>query len=854
VLFGGVPAPSVVFVSEHELTVMTPLGQTPGVVSITVTNPDGDSDTLPLAYTFTGSGAIRFKDPYPSLDMLTATGQVSSDPSVVAVHGVDRTGAQADGVTKLVFEYAVESAGTVHVVLDDDSNPNNTQPSALSVGSMTALSGGVPQTTVTVSTNAVNGHYLAHAVYTVPQDFIRTSLDNTLSTRPIWVRATFTSSGGTVYPAASSFFNLHRPGVLYFSGMWGSPDTFGWPVMSDPRWITSVEDYAATNASTFAANAETAKAAIRQLRKKTNDAGIAGTRFSVFAHSMGGVLFKIFIGGGSASYTRLDNFFAGDVYELVPVDSPFTGSYLAPFVQALASTPIWGPTFAQKMADLDMPIDKGCMQSLDPQSRDILNIAAATGTFHAMVGWGGKEMLAAGIAILDDKKLKGLENTLKFFDYTMDQYLLQCASGTGHDFIVCTNSQFGGLSGSSATSFHYQNAQERAIHFDSICQESQPSSEAERLLNTPTVDAGTWAMSLPATSQIAPALGEQGGEKTLSGARSAFRAIDLLHSSIVAGACIAMSGGTCVSVAEAAPNLHTSQHVVSGSVVITSPAPGSTVYAGSTLTVSAVGNNGFTITRGLVSSRAFSSEADSGPNFTTQVIVPPSYVGPLTIKLLAKDSANNILEAAPVMVTVVVPGGVSLQGLSADKVSLLWESPTRQLRVYGLYSDGVKRELTDTGGVTYSVVDTGIADISSGGVVTANAVGATLCHVSYENKTLDITLDVSGVRPNITLQKTGSTISWANQGSGITYDVVRGSLGTLRSSVGNFTIAVDSSFNKCQLITTQVVDSANPAAANGFFYLMRTSRERLYDESPFWGTRSQIGLRTAEIETSGLCP
>jgi hypothetical protein len=125
VLFGGVPAPSVVFVSEHELTVMTPLGQTPGVVSITVTNPDGDSDTLPLAYTFTGSGAIRFKDPYPSLDMLTATGQVSSDPSVVAVHGVDRTGAQADGVTKLVFEYAVESAGTVHVVLDDDSNPNS---------------------------------------------------------------------------------------------------------------------------------------------------------------------------------------------------------------------------------------------------------------------------------------------------------------------------------------------------------------------------------------------------------------------------------------------------------------------------------------------------------------------------------------------------------------------------------------------------------------------------------------------------------------------------------------------------------------------------------------------------------
>ncbi len=85
VYFGSVPARSVTFVSEHELSVLPPLWHVPGIVDVTVVNTDGTSDTLLAAYTFTGSDTyVRLKDPVPML--LTSDGGVRNDPSFVAAH------------------------------------------------------------------------------------------------------------------------------------------------------------------------------------------------------------------------------------------------------------------------------------------------------------------------------------------------------------------------------------------------------------------------------------------------------------------------------------------------------------------------------------------------------------------------------------------------------------------------------------------------------------------------------------------------------------------------------------------------------------------------------------------------
>jgi hypothetical protein len=116
-------------------------------------------------------------------------------------------------------------------------------------------------------------------------------------------------------------------------------------------------------------------------------------------------------------------------------------------------------------------------------------------------------------------------------------------------------------------------------------------------------------------------------------------------------------------------------------------------------------------------------------------------------------------------------------------------------------------------------------------------------------------VEVGEIRPTLTLQKPGF-ISWPYQGLAITYDVVRGKLSALRASGGNFADTfVGITCIKDDFANVTAADSVDPPSGDGFFYLMRESSTRSYDESPFWATRSQIGQRTTEIMAApGSCP
>jgi hypothetical protein len=759
--------------------------------------------------------------------------------------------------------------------------------------------------------------------------------------------------------------------------------------MNDPRWIIHRADYGATNDVTFAENVAVPPRIVAELRKKINDRGIAGTRFFVFAHSMGAVLFKIYMGGTGAPYARADNFFMGDVHALVSVDAPFFGAPLATFMQYLASLPGVGQQFVELMEQLGMSVDRGCMESLDPASRDTLDIPSAPGAFHAFVGWGGRELRSAGVQLLDDFHLDMLERVLRAFNYTFDNVLPKCE--LGDDFVVCTDSQQGGLPNSAVDNFHYVDWSAKAIHLDSICTESSPSTAAERLLNTPMTNASVWASVLPGAPPLplAPsngpstirefdtpyaatggdgislALSKQGADVALSWSGAASRLWTSLSPSLATGVCVAVSGSSatdahgllvptntyyevgpdslCVpteslsialvspasgsarggyritifgsaftadtkvkigsfyaddvvvvngstltcrmmpgapgqttltvmnGVAETASAIfsYTDPGPIPGRVDITAPTNGAVIAAGSTIAVQALGSDGFTIARALVSSSRFSSDddQDAGPGFTTTVTIPVDMIGEVTIRLLANDANSNLKSAAPVTVTVVPPGNVSLVRLDSEKATLLYATPTRQLRVYGIYSDGIRREVTHAPGVLfemdtqdprkpeYPYNGTGVAVVDADGVITAKTRGTTLCHVSYSGRSIDIVVEVAEIRPTMTLQKPGF-ISWPYQGSAITYDVIRGELSALRASGGNFAEpSIGITCIKDNFTNVTAADVVNPPSGDGFFYLMRESRTLSYEESPFWPTRSQVSQRTTQIMAApGACP
>jgi hypothetical protein len=308
---------------------------------------------------------------------------------------------------------------------------------------------------------------------------------------------------------------------------------------------------------------------------------------------------------------------------------------------------------------------------------------------------------------------------------------------------------------------------------------------------------------------------------------------------------------------------------VPGTAEITAPATGTVFAAGSTMTVSAIGTGGFRIARALVSGHGFVSDADedAGDGFSTHVTLPPDSMGPITVHVLARDANGNVKIAFPVTITAVVPGNVTLLRLDAEHVTLLYASPTRQLHVFGIYSDGMRRELTHAPGVTfemdtqdirkpnYPYNGTGVAVVDASGLITAKTKGTTVCHIAYAGIAVDVVVEVAEIRPSVTLQKPGF-ISWPYQGPGITYDLIRGKLSALRATRGGF---ADPSIGmvciKNDFANVTAADASNPSPGEGFFYLMRESRTLSYEESPFWPTRSQFAFRTEEINTaSASCP
>lgn len=511
VLFGAVPALSVAWLSENELVALPPLLHPPGTVDVTVENPDGESDALLAGYTFLGeddsTGFIRIKDPVPSI--LAGGSAVPNDPLFVARHGNEdeRTGVIADGVTELVLELELLGPGSVHFLLDDDEVPENRAPAATDVGTLEPLDRTNTGTGIVVPAHPLpDGRVVAHAVYRAPLSFIRGPADEPLGERPVHIAATWIPAAGEPLPIDGRVLALHRVPILFVGGIWSKADSIRWPMMTDPRWITHHADYRQTSARSFGENAPVPPNALRELRDLVRERGIAATRFFVFAHSMGGVLFRIFMSETGAPYRRPDNFMAGDVHALVTSATPHFGSNLADVFWQASRTPL-GPSLIALSRWLEMDISQGGVASLRTASPDTLGMRVTPGRFHVITAWGGQEMRQLGIGIAGaHPRLRAIEKLLALTSRAYEDVFLACDDGD--DFVVCTVSQQGGLDPPFESDFHHVGAGARAIHLESIAWEEAPSLRAIELVNAPVTDETVWASELPAVASVSPWAGE----------------------------------------------------------------------------------------------------------------------------------------------------------------------------------------------------------------------------------------------------------------------------------------------------------------------------------------------------------
>jgi hypothetical protein len=131
---------------------------------------------------------------------------------------------------------------------------------------------------------------------------------------------------------------------------------------------------------------------------------------------------------------------------------------------------------------------------------------------------------------------------------------------------------------------------------------------------------------------------------------------------------------------------------------------------------------------------------------------------------------------------------------------------------------------------------------------------AEVCGDGVDNDCDGIADDATALARTSAMSVTAAgSISWSPITGANGYDVVRGSLGILASSHGNFALATAACLGN-DLTSTSVSDPAVPATGQGTWYLVRG--ENCAGPGTFdSGAASQVGSRDAEILASGhACP
>jgi len=175
--------------------------------------------------------------------------------------------------------------------------------------------------------------------------------------------------------------------------------------------------------------------------------------------------------------------------------------------------------------------------------------------------------------------------------------------------------------------------------------------------------------------------------------------------------------------------------VSSPAIQITSPAPGTIVAPGQSLSVTVASPTGITITQAAVAGDTawgFSNTATSLPAQLTISIPASTSEGNHPLTAFA-STPQGFLQSSPVLVDVEradLP-----KALALDPGTIMLSSPgqTLPLSLVGTFSDGTTLDLTNSSNVTYSSSVQTIATVDNNGVVTAQGSGTTQVSALYQS-------------------------------------------------------------------------------------------------------------------------
>jgi pimeloyl-ACP methyl ester carboxylesterase len=710
--------------------------------------PLGAWDVNPQA----GANGSKFLDANPPANTCRASGSpnLSTDPNVLSACGQTVKAAATDGVTQLLMRMVSGLSGTAcYQIVTSGSEEGSVS-------------------TAVTSTQSVGSSNYAFSFYQTPNFFGDTS-----DTRQVMVQFSFTPNLG--FGNTSNFtvpLTLVRPPLLLVHGLWSSRKAWSsfWMRSPGSAYVTFAGDYEPTNAASFSTNSPRVQGFVASTLNQARQASIAATQVDVIAHSMGGILTRLYANNASM-FMRPDNYNKGDIHRIVTLDTPHGGSSFGNLLVVLHSqdpadleTTVQGLTHGSVVngAVCDLAENSPGLEPLTSATNVMSQVVTAT---HGPIGsfWNGVGPLHLGSFQAALTKTKCLKRNLLFQCIesvpVFDQTTVKAYYFTHpNDAIIALCAQQGGLGGActlagpdspSPGSFNFPDL----IHFGAdifffqavagVTNSSEVSTAVFPLLDGP--DSG-FATSIPgmASNGTGLPITVAGRGATLDG--------PAYTSQCITGAPPPMKTNVSSLLGEleqtkVAMNTPVAQPATGDSrVTITSPANGQVFAPGASVTVNVSIASGLSANDVSVLIPLLGSQEGvnyNGATYQVTFTIPNTVAGPFQLTPIITDSGNNTIVGVATTIAVRPTTPPATITLSQSNYVLTTVGATERIDVIGNYSGGIQRDLSSSAaGTTYKSSNTSVITVDSEGHVTAAGFGTASVTVANDGVTAFATFTV----------------------------------------------------------------------------------------------------------------
>jgi pimeloyl-ACP methyl ester carboxylesterase len=717
-----------VFGTKVGATMLDSIALTPGFVGNS--EPLGAWDVNPQS----GTKGSKFLDANPPDNTCRAAGSpnLSTDPSVLSTCGQSAKSAATDGVTQVLMRMMSGLPGTAcYDILTSGSDQGS-------------ISTGVTATQAVASSN------YAFSFYQPPSFFGEPSSDN----RQVQIQFTFTPNIGFGNTTKFSVpLTLVRPPLLLVHGLWSSRKGWSSFWMRSPAssYVTFAADYESTNAASFSTNYPMVKDFVASTLAQARQASIAATQVDVVAHSMGGILTRLYANNASM-FMRPDNYNKGDIHRIVTLDTPHGGSTFGNLLVMLHSqnptdleTTVQGLTHGSVVngAVCDLAENSPGLEPLTSATNVKSQVVTATGgpTGSFWNGVGSLHLSSFEAALTKTKCVK--RNI--FFVCTATQPVFDQTTVNAfrfthpNDAIIALCGQQGGLGGPctlagpdspSPGSFNFPNL----IHFGAdlfffqlvagVTNTNAVSTAVFPLLDGP--DSG-FASSIPgmASNGTGVPITVAGRGAGVDGPAYASQCVSGSPPPMKTNISFLAPVQEKTNVRMNTPIAHAA--TADSRVTITSPTNGQVFAPGASVTVNVSITGGLLANDVSVLIPMIGTQEGvnyNGSSYQVTFTIPNTVAGPFQLTPIITDTSNNTIVGIATTIAVRPTAPPVSLTLSQSNYVLTAVGATERIDVIGNYGGGVQRDLTSSAsGTTYRSSNTSVITVDSEGQVTAAGFG-----------------------------------------------------------------------------------------------------------------------------------